>query len=62
MARIIETPKDRIIMIEFSEDETDKLREISYTNATSMNEAILSCFLIGIMKQIREIMQDKLPT
>lgn len=61
MAEIKECPKDRIIMIEFSEDEMYKLREISLIHEISMNEAILSCFQIGIIKLVAKTMRDRGP-
>ena len=60
MAEIMEYPKDRMIMIKFSEDELDKLQEISIVQEVTLKEAILSCFLIGIMKLVHKTMQDQL--
>jgi len=60
MAEIMEYPKDRIIVLKISEDELDKLLEVALIQEVTLNEAILSCFLIGIMKLVSKTMQDKL--
>jgi len=60
MAEIKKYPKDRIVMIEFSEDELDKLREIAFIENESTNDMILACFQIGIIKLMAKTMHDKL--
>jgi len=60
MAEILQYPKDRIIVLKISEDELDKLLEIALVQEATLNEVILSCFLIGIMKLVAKTMQDKL--
>jgi len=60
MAEILQYPKDRIIVLKISEDELDKLLEIALVQEVTLDEAILSCFLIGIMKLVHKTMQDQL--
>ena len=61
MAEIKQYPKDRIVMIEFSEDELDKLTEISVGQGFTLDEVILACFQIGIIRLIAKTMRDKGP-
>ena len=59
MAEIKEYPKDRIVMLEVSEDELDKLLEIAAFHRFSLNETILTCFQVGIIKILAKTMRDK---
>jgi len=61
MAEIKQYPKDRIIMIEFSEDELDKIFEIASSQSFTVNEVILACFQIGIIQLIAKTKRDSQP-
>ena len=62
MAEIKQYPKDRIVMIEISEDELDKLLEIAIVRKLTLSEVIIACLQIGIIKCIAQNMRDQLET
>ena len=59
MAEIKQYPKDRIVMLELSEDELDKLLEIATFQEFTLNEVILGVFQIGIIQLFAKTMRDK---
>jgi len=62
MAEIKQYPKDRLVMVKFTEDEIDKMLEIATIQGFTLNEVILACFQIGIIQLVAKTMRDKGPT
>ncbi len=55
MAEIKQYPKDRIVMLELSDDELDRLLEIALQEEATLNEIIICAFEIGITTWQRKL-------
>jgi len=60
MAEIKKYPKDRLFMLELSENELDKILEIGIKLEYSVNETIIGSFQNGIIK-MQESFHEEFP-